>query len=157
MIKNKFQSVSQQTDKLAQHPVLYIATGWTYKPIDARRRFSRFPTLARYATVFCLSVACQHFSSLILYPQLYLASWTSVKFRRITMNIPGRALHFVFRIGRRGETINFYRNILGMKVSSSTTGLIEMLGWALGVMYIQAHGSQTVKVFPSAAINLSPL
>jgi len=32
------------------------------------------------------------------------------------MEISGRALHFVFRVAKRGETMNFYRNILGMKV-----------------------------------------
>lgn len=30
--------------------------------------------------------------------------------------ISGRALHYVFKIGERGATARFYREILGMKV-----------------------------------------
>lgn len=32
------------------------------------------------------------------------------------MNISGRALHFVFKIGERKNTMKFYREVLGMKV-----------------------------------------
>jgi len=32
------------------------------------------------------------------------------------MDIPGRALHFVFRVAKRSQTMHFYREILGMKV-----------------------------------------
>lgn len=31
-----------------------------------------------------------------------------------------RALHFVFKVGDRGKTATFYREVLGMKVSCST-------------------------------------
>ena len=31
--------------------------------------------------------------------------------------IKGRALHWVFKIGDRKKTMDFYRNVLGMKVS----------------------------------------
>ena len=30
--------------------------------------------------------------------------------------VSGRALHWVFKVADRAATINFYRNILGMKV-----------------------------------------
>lgn len=33
--------------------------------------------------------------------------------------IPARALHFVFKIAERKETMKFYREILGMKVGLS--------------------------------------
>lgn len=33
--------------------------------------------------------------------------------------ISGRALHYVFKVAKRAETMNFFRNILGMKVSVS--------------------------------------
>lgn len=36
------------------------------------------------------------------------------------MNLSGRALHYVFKIGDRAKTIAFYKEILGMKVSLST-------------------------------------
>ena len=29
-----------------------------------------------------------------------------------------RAIHFVFKIGRRNKAVGFYKNVLGMKVTS---------------------------------------
>lgn len=34
--------------------------------------------------------------------------------------VTARALHYVLKIGDRGANINFFRNILGMKVNQST-------------------------------------
>lgn len=41
------------------------------------------------------------------------------------MEIPARALHFVFRVAKRSETMNFFRNILGMKVRLPTSQLLH--------------------------------
>lgn len=42
--------------------------------------------------------------------------FSSVSKKSIKMNISGRALHFVFKIGERKNTMKFYREVLGMKV-----------------------------------------
>jgi len=34
----------------------------------------------------------------------------------MALKLSGRALHWVFKVGDRGKTIDFYRNVLGMKV-----------------------------------------
>lgn len=34
----------------------------------------------------------------------------------MALKLSGRALHWVFKIGDRSKTIDFYRNVLGMKV-----------------------------------------
>ncbi|CAB3372339.1 Hypothetical predicted protein [Cloeon dipterum] len=39
-----------------------------------------------------------------------------VESKKIKMNINGRALHFVFKIGERKNTMKFYQEVLGMKV-----------------------------------------
>ena len=39
-----------------------------------------------------------------------------------------RALHFVFKVANRKGTINFYRNVLGMKVSCFVSILYLLLG-----------------------------
>lgn len=43
--------------------------------------------------------------------------------------IPGRALHYVFKIGDRAKNAFFFRQILGMKVSGSRGA---MVGWSVG-------------------------
>ena len=35
----------------------------------------------------------------------------------MSLKLSGRALHWVFKVGDRAKTIDFYRNVLGMKVS----------------------------------------
>lgn len=43
-----------------------------------------------------------------------------------------RALHFVFKIGNRNETVKFYREILGMKV-----GIIDVVSFS--VLTVKTH------------------
>ena len=37
----------------------------------------------------------------------------------MSLKLSGRALHWVFKVGDRAKTIDFYRNVLGMKASAS--------------------------------------
>lgn len=41
------------------------------------------------------------------------------KRNKINRMVSARALHYVLKIGDRGANINFFRNILGMKVNST--------------------------------------
>lgn len=44
-------------------------------------------------------------------------------------SISGRALHHVFKIGNRAATMDFYRNILGMKVNTEGGLIVNCNQW----------------------------
>ena len=50
------------------------------------------------------------------------------------MKLSGRALHWVFKVGDRSKTIDFYRNVLGMKVSHKTLIIVQPLSWLNNVI-----------------------
>lgn len=49
---------------------------------------------------------------------IFQSFYYKVKLNKKQTMVSARMLHFVLKIGDRGANINFFRNILGMKVSS---------------------------------------
>lgn len=43
----------------------------------------------------------------------------------MALKLSGRALHWVFKVGDRGKTIDFYRNVLGMKVRENAINVLH--------------------------------
>ena len=43
----------------------------------------------------------------------------------MALELGGRALHWVFKVGDRGKTIDFYRNVLGMKVRENAINVLH--------------------------------